>query len=214
MRRIALTFCLTMSVLPTLFAQQVQTPPPSTRPAPLPTVQAPTTPAPRGGAPTTAPRAVPPASPFDQTAQTPKPNLPPGIAQAAGLSPANWQNLRIEVTISDSLAADVQQKKAVTMLVADGRSGQVRSNSGDGIINVDARPQIQRDGRILLQITIEYRPNLTPQQLQQSGASRVTAFSESLSLIVPDGRAVTASQSSDPGSDRRMTLDITTTVVR
>ena len=214
MRRIALTFALTLFVLPTLFAQQIQTTPPTVRPGTLPSTQTPP-PAPRGGAPsTTAPATVPPAIPYEQTAQTPKPTLPPGIAQTAGFAPANWQNLKIEVTIADSLAADVQQKKSVTMLVADGRSGQVRSNSGDGIINVDARPQIQRDGRILLQITIEYRPNLTVQQQQQTGASRQTAFSESLSLIVPDGKAVTASQSSDPGTDRKMTLDITTTVLR
>jgi hypothetical protein len=215
MRRIALTLCLTLFVLPALSAQQAQTPPPSARPAPLPTVQAPTTPSTRGGAPTMPPQAVAPAaSPFDQTTTTPRPN-PPGIAPGAGQQPpASWQNVKIEVAISDSLSADVQHRKSVTMIVADTRSGQVRSNSGEGVINVDARPQIHRDGRILLQLTVEYRPNLSLQQTQQSGASTRTTFSESMSLLVLDGKVMTVSQSSDPGSDRRMTLDVTTTILK
>lgn len=184
MRRILFTLCLSVLAVTAALAQQAQTPPPGSAPA----VQVPTPP------------------PSGQ--QTPRPGVP------TAAPPSSWRNVKLDVTIADSLSADVQSKKSVTMLVADGRSGQVRSNSGEGLINIDARPQVHQDGRIYLQISVEYRPNLSSQQLQQSGASRLTMFSESLSLMVMDGKPVVASQSSDPGTDRKVSLDVTATIVR
>ncbi len=118
------------------------------------------------------------------------------------------------MTISDSLSADVQSKKTVTMLTSDGHSGQIRSSGGEGLINIDARPSVQRDGRIFLQLTVEYRPELSPQQVQQSGTSRLTMFTESLSLIVSDSKPVIASQSADPRSERKVSLEVTATIVK
>ena len=213
MRRIAVMLSFSVLVTTGLFAQ---TAPPGAKPTPTtPPAQAPKLP-PRSGAPgvTTPVPSAPVAPEAMPGVQTPRPAPPPTIQQVAGLEPRSWQNLKIEVAISDSLSADVQYRKSVTMIVADNRSGQVRSNSGEGVINVDARPQIQRDGRIMLQLTVEYRPNLTLQQTQQTGASTRTTFTESMTLIVPDAKLITVSQSSDPGTDRRMTLDVTTTILK
>ena len=127
------------------------------------------------------------------------------------------QNIQLAVTISDSFSSDVQSKKAVTMLIVDGRSGQIRSVGGEGLINIDARPAIQKDGRILLQLSVEYRPDLSTEQfdaLRKSGVVKITMFTESLSLLVTDGKAVIASQSSDPRSDRKVALEVTATVVK
>ena len=156
-------------------------------------------------------------------AQTPRPGTtPPGaprdILQVAGLS-YSGQNVMISITITDAMNADVQTKKSVMMLIADGRSGQIRSSgSGAAVINVDARPQTQRDGRIYLQLTVEYQPELNTQQYQQlvqlKEGVRLTIFTESLSLIVPDGKPVVASQSSDPRSDRKVSLEVTATIVK
>jgi len=80
------------------------------------------------------------------------------------------------------------------------------------LINIDAKPTVRPDGRIWVQLTIEYRPELTVQQTQQSGSSRVAGFSESLSVVVIDGKPMVASQSADPKSDRKVMIELTATI--
>lgn len=129
----------------------------------------------------------------------------PGPPQAPGQQ--SWQNIKLEVNIADSLTADSSTRKTVSMLIADGRNGQVRSQGGvDGVINIDARPTVHRDGRIFLQLTMEYKPELPNQQT--AGNPRLTTFSESLALMLQDGVAIVASESSDPRSDRKVTVTI------
>jgi hypothetical protein len=205
MRRIALALCFTVLIAPAVFADQGQTAPPQAAPP----SGRPTTPGAVAPA-TTAPPTMPPPG-----QQTPRPGSPPSF----GPPPANpafqaGQNVQLTVTISDSLSADVQNRKTVTMLTSDGHSGQIRSSSTEGLINIDARPSIVRDGRIFLQLTVEYRPELSPQQLQQSGASRLTMFTESLSLMVSDAKPAIASQSADPRSERKVSLEVTATIIK
>jgi hypothetical protein len=206
MRRLALALCFTLLLAPAVFAEQAQTVPPQAAPP----AGRPTTP----GAVAPAPQAPPTMPPSGQ--QTPRPGVSPTAAPPQGAPPAtqSGQNVQLTVAISDSLSAEVQSKKTVTMLTSDGHSGQIRSSSPEGLITIDARPSIGRDGRIFLQLTVEYRPELSPQQLQQSGASRLTMFTESLSLIVSDSKPVIASQSADPRSERKVSLEVTATIVK
>jgi hypothetical protein len=44
--------------------------------------------------------------------------------------------------------------------------------------------------------------------------TRLNGFSESLNLMVTDGKPVIASQSADPRSDRKVTVEVTATVVK
>lgn len=205
MRRIALSLCFAMLLAPAAVAQQPQTvPPQAAPPAGRPTPPGQKTPAPA------APPTMPPPG-----QQTPRPGVLPAAVPPQGMPTGQTgQNVQLTVTISDSLSADVLSKKTVTMLTSDGHSGQIRSSGGDGLINIDARTSIQRDGRIFLQLSVDYRPELSPQQLQQSGASRLTMFTESLSLIVPDSKPVIASQSADPRSERKVSLEVTATIVK
>jgi hypothetical protein len=100
------------------------------------------------------------------------------------------------------------------MLIMDGRSGQIRSTSDGGLINIDASPSVRPDGRIYLRLTVEYRPELSAAQAQQAGTSRIAQFNESLALIVANGKPILASQSADPRSDRKVSLEVTATVAR
>jgi len=229
------TAILLASIVPAGASQQApaqapaQVPPPSLpQTAPPPSTPRPGVtglPAPPSGVGTPAP-AQTPAGPRG-AAPTPRPGgTPGGYVPAAPTAPAamsqatSWQNIKVEVAISDSLYADVQSKKTVSMIILDGRAGQVRSTGGDGLINVDARPAVRPDGRIYLQLSVEYRPELTNQQSQQvrtaqpGEALRITTFSESLALIVSDGKPILASQSADPRSDRKVSLEVTATVVK
>ena len=196
------------SVSAPLLAQQAAPPVPPAASTP-PAIQRPGAAPPAVQRPTTAPpaqgQAIPPPG-----VQTPRPTQgqSPGIApppQAPGQQ--SWQNIKLEVTIADSLTADSSTRKTVSMLIADGRNGQVRSQGGvDGVINIDARPTMHRDGRIFLQLTMEYKPELPNQQT--AGNPRLTTFSESLALMLQDGVAIVASESSDPRSDRKVTVTI------
>jgi len=116
-------------------------------------------------------------------------------------------------TIADSLSADVQIKKTISVLILDGRSGQVRSTS-DGIINIDASPMVRPDGKIYLRLTVEYRPEISAQQAQQTGASRVSFFNQSLALLVSDGRSLIAAQAADPHGDRKLSIEVPASVVK
>lgn len=208
-----------------LVAQQAVAPrPPQGAP---PTLQQPSIPPPQGrqSAPPTPPAAQRPAPTLPaqgrQTPPTPTPP-PPGVQAPRpgqqGQTPwpqpsagASWQNIKLEVHITDSLIPDTPSRKAVTLLIADGRNGQVRgSGSVDGLINIDARPTLHRDGRIFLQLTMEYKPELPTQQT--AGTPRVTTFSESLALMLEDGVQIVASESSDPRSDRKVTVALRATV--
>lgn len=206
MRSFALALLFTTCAAAPALAQQT---PPTPPPPPAPAVAPVPPPAP-------APAAMP--APQARPGQTVRPTVaptPPQAPQPARVEPpSSWQNIKLDVAISDSLSGDAQHKKVVTMLVVDGRSGMVRSTSDRGVINIDARPAIRPDGRIYLQITVEYRPQLSAEQSKQMTSSLVTSFNESLSLVVTDGKPTLASQSADPSSDRKVTLEITATVVK
>jgi hypothetical protein len=65
-----------------------------------------------------------------------------------------------------------------------------------------------------VQLTIEYRPELSGQQMQQAGNRSAAFFSESLALLVVDGKPVLASQSADPRGDRKVSVEVTASVIK
>ena len=178
--------------------------PPMVTPRP---VQQGQTPRPGQGAP------MPPQPPARPGAPGPAMTTP-AVQAPASQGPSSWQNIKLDVSITDSLSVEAQAKKTVTMLVLDGRSGQIRS-TGNGMVNIDATPMIRPDGRIYIHLTIQYLPDLTAQQSQQSqqaGNARLGLLDESLSLIVADGKPILAAQSADPRGDRKVSVEITATV--
>jgi hypothetical protein len=117
------------------------------------------------------------------------------------------QNIRVELTINDSFGGGT--KKSINMLVAEGRNGRIRSQSHGFDLNVDARPVVTKDGRIQLDITLGYNPD--PAATAGPGPGFIT---ESLTLLVPDARPTAISQSADPTSDRKVTVEVTATIVK
>jgi hypothetical protein len=243
MRRIACILAF-VAALPAAdaFAQQgvpllpaaPQTTPPPTRPTlpppgsvPVPPVEPQTTTPPSGRPlPTRPPQTAPPAGPGAPVMPIAPGQIAPPRGQNVTINRdggSSWQNVRIDVFITDTLTVDKPTNKVVSMLVLDGRSGQVRSNSQNGTINVDAAPAIRPDGRVYLQLTLEYLPEIGPlpgqqgqmgQQQMNNSFRSVAAFNESLMLVVVDGRRTVVSESSDPKSERKVTLEITATVVK
>jgi len=98
----------------------------------------------------------------------------------------------------------------VNMLVAEGYNGRVRSNRGNAaMLNVDATPRMQKDGRISLQLTVEYRPRETAETLDA-----MSPINESLTVLLQSGKPLIVTQAADPSSDRKVTVEVTATILK
>jgi hypothetical protein len=127
-------------------------------------------------------------------------------------------NVQVEITISDQTGSSPPAKKVVTLLAADQTQGRVRANArasrrdvgfvGTGL-NVDARPTVLDNERILLELTLQYQP-----MHESSTAQEPTNLDESISVILQNGKPLTISQAADPISDRKMTVEVKATVIR
>lgn len=137
----------------------------------------------------------------------------PTKPSAAHYDLASLQNIRIEVTLTDSLQTEGPSKKTVTMMVVDNNSGQIRSQGpGNYVLNVDAAPHLRPDGRIYLSLTIFYVPEPSGQAGQQVRSP--ATLNEAVSVLLGDGKLTQISQSADPRGDRKVTVEVTATVVK
>ena len=123
------------------------------------------------------------------------------------------QNIRVEVTLTDSLQTEGPSKKTVTMMVVDNNGGQIRSQGPSNYsLNVDAMPHVRPDGRIYLSLSLFYVPE---PGASASGQARTPAtLNEAVSVILADGKPMLISQSADPRGDRKVTVEVTATVVK
>jgi len=120
---------------------------------------------------------------------------------------AQLANIRVELTITDQ-GSDVQTPpKTVTLLIEDRQNGRIRTGRNHAVLNVDARPEIVRDNRVRLVLTLEY----TPQDTEKGAPMPI---SETLAALLEDGKPLVVSQSADPSSDRKVRVEVKATVVR
>jgi hypothetical protein len=143
----------------------------------------------------------------------PAPRPPAGAAQPV--------NIKLDFTITDQSGAGPAGKRSVSMLVRDRSAGSVRSGGnvqleGKGrfsaTLNVDAEPTILEPDKIRLRVSLEYLPK-PDQENAVSGEGRGN-LRQSLNVIVEPGKPITISQASDPTSDRKITVDLTATILK
>lgn len=149
----------------------------------------------------------------------PVPMPPPNISlEASRKIRGKDVNVQIEITITDQSGSSAPDKKVVTLLAADQTMGRVRANAhaqqaNVGMVgtelNVDARPIVMDNDRIILELTLEYSP-LRPSPVTQ----QPTNLNEAITVILQNGRPLTISQAADPVSDRKMTVDVKATVLK
>jgi hypothetical protein len=111
-------------------------------------------------------------------------------------------NIKFDMTITDQSGGGDAGKKTVSLLIADRQTGFIRSTgfskeAGQVRLNVDARPQILANGNIRAMIGLEY-PSTTQQ----------------LTIILEPGKPLVLSQTADPISDRKVTVEVRATVVK
>jgi len=130
-------------------------------------------------------------------------------AVAAPRAAAQLVNVKIDLTITDERDGSAQPPKVVSLVVADRENGRIRTGGSDLQLNVDARPEIVRDGRIRVYLTVEYRPGKA-----QDERYIPMALTESLAVLLDDGKPLVVSQSADPMSNRSVRVEAKATLLK
>lgn len=132
-----------------------------------------------------------PAAAQEQTS-TPRPAPEP---------PGQIVNIKFDVTITDQTGTAESAKKTLTLLVADRQTGYIRSTGvnekGQVRLNVDARPQILPNGSIRAGLSLEY-----------------PMISQQVTVILEPGKAQVVTQTADPLSDRKVTVEVRATILK
>src|SRR4029077_19297993 len=175
--------------------------------------------------PTPAPRAEQPGpAPVARTA-------PP--AAAAPRREGQPVNIKIDFTITDQRSSAAAIKRTLTLIVADERTGSIRSQSnvfqvGDVPLNVDASPSLLTDGKIRLGFNLQYdwpapleglaagqdSSNPRAERPPARGTVIKTGPPVRVMLILESGKPMVAAQSADPIGDRQVTVEVKATVLR
>lgn len=129
--------------------------------------------------------------------------------QSPPKAPAQLVNVRLELTITDQRGEAPAAPKTVTLLVADRESGRIRTGRNNAMLNVDVRPEVVRDGRIRTTLSLEYTPLPV-----ETDRVQPMAITESLTALLDDGKPQVVSQSADPGSDRKVKVELKATIVK
>jgi hypothetical protein len=170
-----------------------------------------------------------------QSAQQPKP-APEAEEKApakAPEAPAQPINIKIDVSITDQTGPGEPAKKTISMIAGDRQNTSIRSTAnvlvetpgpvadapkGFGYrevrLNVDARPVLLKDGKISMNFGLEYLPRGGQDPSKPSMAVGMASLNERLALIFESGKPVMVSQAADPTSDRRITVEVTATILK
>jgi len=129
-------------------------------------------------------------------------------------------NLHLEFTVTDQIGTAPPMKKTITMNVADGESGRIRTNAEvyrknapvtTVPLSVDASPEI--DGaKIRLRASLEYQ--LLKEAPEPDVPAGKTSITQMVTAVLNDGVSTILSQSADPLTDRKVTLEVKATIIK
>jgi hypothetical protein len=121
--------------------------------------------------------------------------------------PGQLVNIQIDITLTSEGGAQPLAQKTVTLTLADKQEGSVRSMDRgpgpQGSLNVDARPVMQTNGRVLTRIGLEF-----------SGGDDVPFVQVRAQPLLESGRALRISRAVSPKTDRTVTVEVTATVLK
>ena len=141
----------------------------------------------------------------------PPPPPPPGPPRREG-QPIN---VKVELNITEEGGGAAPVKKTVSAVAGDGFNGSVRETASSAVnvpvpLNFDAYPVILPNGKIRLTCSIQY---LSAQAREADLRSR-TDIRQNFALILESGKSLVVSQATDPISDRKVTVEVTATILR
>lgn len=163
----------------------------------------------RPAAPAPAAPAAPPAAP---AVPVPAPaSVFQTFARAGSAAP---RNIRFDIVITET-GGSKPTTKTISLTVSDSNgNGSVRNlvkAPGDSTVslNVDVRSvQAFESGAVRASVNVEYQPYTPDASAASSG------IQSSITSMFQDGRRTQILQTSDPLSDRRITIEVTTTVLK
>ena len=128
-------------------------------------------------------------------------------------------NVRVEFTLNDQQTGAPTTSKTVILTTSNRQWGRIRSQItsriyGGAPLNVDARPTVTQDGRISLELTIEYSQGRNSEVEANSDKIVQVSINESLTALLESGKPLMVTQSADPISDRKVTVEVKATIVR
>jgi hypothetical protein len=127
-------------------------------------------------------------------------------------------NVRVEFTLTDQQTGAPTTNKTVMLTTSNRQWGRIRSQItsriyGGAPLNVDARPTVTQDGRISLELTIEYALGRNSEVEANSDKIVQVSINESLTALLENGKPLLVTQSADPISDRKVTVEVKATIV-
>ena len=171
---------------------------------------------------------APAQAPATKPAQAPPPAAEPTAQKPATAEQALPVNIKFEVVITDQTGTNPGAKKVVSMIVGDRQNTSIRSTASVPVksptmtgssyrnvtINVDARPSIilKEPTKILVSFGLEYNPKGRSEAEEMEPG--MAAITERLGLIFESGKPIIVSQAADPTSDRKITVEVTATILR
>jgi len=169
------------------------------------------------------PRPEPRPRPAPKAAASPAPRAAPApeAKPEPPRRPGQLANVRIDVRIIDERGGQPAMTKAVSLTVADRRDGFIRSSAEAPFgsktenlrsipLHVDVSPEIE-GSHVRLGLTLEYNFVDTSAEAKQYPKLEIR---DRLGLVLEDGKTVRVAQSADPLSDRRVSLEVTATILR
>ena len=158
------------------------------------------------------PRAAPaprspqaPATPAQpQVPAAPAPPMPIRIDDSAGGQPVN---IRLDVSVSEQSPTVNVKPKTMMVILADRAFGQTRGAFEDRAIYVDGRPTII-DGRIRVNLTIQSRPVVETKQ------DTTLHWQNSFALLLESGKPTLAFETSDPTTNRKLSIEVKATILK
>ena len=154
----------------------------------------------------------------------------PALAQSKEAADADrFVNVRLELSITDQTNVGEPVKKAVTLLLANGGDGRVRSqgmifreatptdrrSAFEVTLNADAHIMHISGDKVRANITVEYAPSTAGGDAADvAREQRGSTLNQSVSVALTSGRPTVIVESSDPLSDRKVTLEATATILR
>lgn len=198
MRRLIFFLMLTTLIATPALALAAQTPAPPMD-IPTPSIAQATTP------PAAAPK---PGQTAPQRAPAPDP---------LGSRAAASTNVRLEMKISDTLTGQAVTKE-VTMIIQSGSNGRIRTESIVAQkfrvnLNIDAATTAYASGVVRTNVTFEYSPAPANAASGEQPA-QIPQLNESISVILQDGKPMIVSQSADPMTARKVTVELTATILK
>jgi hypothetical protein len=159
--------------------------------------------------------------PPDQPKPPPPPAAPPPdqpaprVAIEAPFPAAQPVNIRFDITAIDE-GASQPLRKTMSLTLADQQSGSLRAavqvpGVGEFPLNVDVTPVVQKNGKIRARITLDYRPGTGGDGKLLTGTSSMRL---AFGILLDNGQKVVAAQAADPMTDRRVSVEVTATVLK